>query len=60
MFGGIERRTGKCFFVPVERRDSTTLIGIINERILPGSRIISDQWAAYRGISRDGTYEQKW
>jgi hypothetical protein len=30
---------------------------IINQRILPGSQIISDQWASYRGIARSGVFE---
>ena len=52
IFGAIERVSGKYFFVPVERRDSATLLGIINERIRPGTGIISGEWAEYRGIAR--------
>lgn len=29
IFGGIERETGSCFFIPVERRDKDTLLKII-------------------------------
>lgn len=57
VFAAIERLSGKCFFVPVESRDSNTLMEIINQKILPGSRIISDQWASYRGIASSGVFE---
>lgn len=56
VFGAIERNSGKCFFVPVERRNAATLCEIINERILPGSKIISDEWAAYRSLSNNSNY----
>jgi len=44
VFGGIERITGKCFLVPVERRDKNTLLELIKQWILPGTLIISDCW----------------
>lgn len=47
MFGAVERLSGRCFFVPVEARNSSTLLPIIYERIAKGTRIISDCWAAY-------------
>lgn len=56
VFGGIERESGKCFLVPVEDRSATTLLPIIQEWINPGSRIISDQWAAYNHIADSGDY----
>ena len=45
IFGGIERGSGKCFLVPVEKRDTETLLAIIKEWIIPGTTIISDCWA---------------
>jgi transposase-like protein len=57
VFGAFERNSGKCFFVPVEQRNATTLLGIINLRIRSGSRIISDQWAAYRSLTTHPNYE---
>ena len=57
VFGAIERNTGRCFFVPVENRSAETLLGIIYERILPGSRIISDQWSAYNSLGRSEIYD---
>ena len=56
VFGGIERYSGKCFFEAVENRSAGTLLSIINRKILPGSRIISDQWAAYRSLASSNTY----
>ena len=57
VFGGIERNTGKCFFVPVENRSAGLLLNIIYDKILVGSRIISDQWAAYHSLSSNPNYE---
>lgn len=44
VFGGYERETGRCFMVPVENRNATTLLAIIKEWIKPGTTIISDCW----------------
>ncbi|KAG1649389.1 hypothetical protein GQR58_029058 [Nymphon striatum] len=52
VFGAIERDTGRCCLVEVADRRRQTLIPIIEQWILPGSRIISDGWAAYAGIDR--------
>jgi len=42
IFGGVQRETGACFLIPVERRDKDTLLTAINDWILPGITIISD------------------
>ncbi len=57
-FGGIERDTGKCFSVVVPDRTRATLQEAILKHILPGSRILSDKWAAYVNIPniRQGIY----
>lgn len=44
VFGGVERETSRCFFIPVEKRDKKTLLTDIKDWILPGSLIISDYW----------------
>ncbi len=44
VFGGLERGSGKCFLVAVEKRDTNTLLAIIKEWILPGTTILSDCW----------------
>ena len=40
--------------VPVEKRDSDTLLRIIEEKIHPGTTIISDCWRAYNCLSERG------
>lgn len=50
IFGDIERETKKFFIVPVEKRDSKTLIPIIRRHIAPGSIIYSDSWRAYDAL----------
>ena len=55
IFGGRETRNKKkIFMVPVDDRSKATLIPIIQERILVGSTIQSDKWAAYRGLNKLG------
>lgn len=50
VFGGVERRSGKCFLVEVPDRRAHTLEALIVRYILPGTHIISDGWAAYANI----------
>ena len=50
VFGGVERGSGRCFLVPVEKRDAATLLPLIHEYIAPGTTIYSDKWAAYNKI----------
>lgn len=50
VFGGVDRRTGDFFLIPVERRDAATLIPIIQRYILPGTTIMSDRWRSYDGL----------
>ena len=38
------------FLIPVQNRDSATLIPIKHHLILPGSIAWSDMWAAYNGL----------
>ena len=54
VFGGVCRDTRECFMVPVEQRDSSTLLTIIKDRILPGTTIISDCWKAYNCLQEEG------
>ena len=59
VFGGIDRDSRDCFAVMVDHRDAATLLPIINQYILPGTTIFSDQWAAYNGIA-NGPHPQKY
>ena len=53
IFGGIERVSKKRFLVPLidQRRDSETLIPLIQKFIKPKSLIISDSWRAYTKLN---------
>jgi hypothetical protein len=51
VFSGIDRDTRECFAVVVERRDAAMLLPVTQQFILPGTTILSDQWAAYNNIS---------
>lgn len=50
VFGGFERETKKIFLVPVEKRDTDTLIEVIKQWINPGTIIVSDCWKAYNAL----------
>lgn len=52
VFGGVEVGSNKCFLVKVAQRNTATLLPLIHKYILPGSTIISDEWAAYNAITR--------
>ena len=54
VFGGIERGSNKCFSVEVGRRDEATLRPLIEQWILPGTKIMSDDW---RDAYHDGIYQ---
>ncbi|KAL7723132.1 hypothetical protein ACLKA6_012432 [Drosophila palustris] len=58
LFGGIERESGDFFIVPVESRNTDTLLAIIRERIEDGSTIISDCWRAYNCLESEGFVHQ--
>uniref|UniRef100_A0A914UWD1 ISXO2-like transposase domain-containing protein n=1 Tax=Plectus sambesii TaxID=2011161 RepID=A0A914UWD1_9BILA len=47
MLGGVERGSKKCFMVEVDSWDVATLMPIIQQWVLFGSRVITDGWAAY-------------
>ncbi|CAL4115802.1 unnamed protein product, partial [Meganyctiphanes norvegica] len=53
-FGAFCRETRDFFAVPVERRDSATLLEVIKARIAPGTTIISDCWKAYDCLGDEG------
>jgi transposase-like protein len=54
VFGGIERGSKKCFYIPVENRDAATLMPLIHQWIRPETTIISDCWKAYNKLNKEG------
>jgi len=58
VFGGIERGTQNFFIVPVENRNTETLLAIIKERIADGTTIMSDCWKAYNCLDNEGYRHQ--
>ena len=51
VFGAIERDTGTCIMQVVPDRTAATLTALIAQWLLPGTRIMSDGWAAYANLS---------
>ena len=43
----VERRSNTLVMYPVDSRDADTLISLIKKHVEPGTRIFSDNWAAY-------------
>jgi len=58
VFGGIERGSRNFFIVPVESRNTETLLTIIKERIVDGKTIMSDCWKAYNCLDDEGYKHQ--
>ena len=54
VFGGLCRETRDFFAIPVEKRNSPTLLQCIRDYIEPGTTIISDCWKAYDCLSEEG------
>jgi hypothetical protein len=56
VFGGLVRGSmpQKCFIEIVAKRNERTLVDVIQRRIHPGARIISDGWKAYQNLGRLG------
>jgi hypothetical protein len=52
----VERGSRKAKLVIVPNRSRVTLEPITRSTILPGSRIISDKWAAYGFLNDDPDY----
>ena len=47
-----EYSPSRGYFTVVERRDAVTLLPIIDRCLLPGSEIHTDDWGAYRRVTR--------
>ena len=57
VFGGIGRgiESGGSWW-SVEQRDADTMLPLIEEWILPGTKIMSDGWPAYNNIDQIGRW----
>lgn len=53
LFGGIDRNTNELFAYLVDDRKAETLINVIEECILPGTTIMSDEWSSYKPLNKD-------
>jgi len=51
VFGLVDRITGEIYFEIVPDRTAETLLNVIEQHVLPGTLIYSDQWRAYDKIS---------
>lgn len=60
LFGGIDRVTNEIFAFLVDDRRADTLLEVIEECILPGTTIISDEWASYKRLHTDKRYSNKY
>lgn len=47
-----EYSPARGYFTAVERRDADTLWPIIDQCLLPGSEVQTDNWGSYRGLTR--------
>jgi transposase-like protein len=54
VFGGIERDSGRTFFVPVPDRSTETLMAVIRDWIERGTAVISDCWRTYYHLEEEG------
>ena len=54
IFGIIERKSNLLVMYPVNNRNTDTLIPLIEKHVEPGTRIFSDNWAAYFKLNEIG------
>ena len=54
VFGGVERKSGRTFLVPVPVRTANALIDISSDWFEPGTTVISDCWVAYLDLDSLG------
>ena len=50
VLGMVERGTNACMMLAVEDRSAATLLPLIAQHVLPGTRIITDGWQAYNQL----------
>lgn len=57
VFGMVERKSGEVRSKPIKSADSETLQTAIRENVRPKSRLFTDDWLAYRALSKDYLHE---
>ena len=58
VFGMVERRRGIASVIAVDDRKAETLLPIIQEHVVPGTTIHSDEWAAYNRMHALGYHHR--
>jgi transposase-like protein len=53
VFGLVEREKGEVRSMPVANAKKETLAPIIRENVSPSATIMTDEWGAYKGLSKD-------
>ena len=53
-FGGVDLATGEFFMILVPNRAEVTLLPVIQRNVAAGTRVRSDEWAAYRNLNANG------
>jgi len=49
---GLVERKGKVQAFPIKTPSAKVLVGVVKDRVAPGSRIITDQLRSYQGIAK--------
>ena len=52
--GIVERETNRLKLFPVDKRDPETLTAINKDNVVPGTTVVTDGWATYKGLSEQG------
>jgi transposase-like protein len=50
---GLIERKGKVQAFPIPTASKQILIGVVKDRVLPDSRVMTDQWPAYKSLKND-------
>jgi len=50
----VERETNRLKLFLVDKRDAETLTAINKDNVVPGTTVVTDGWAAYKGLSEQG------